>query len=208
MPGRGYRPVVAGAIPAPIAVREDQQNQLDRFFLDGSPPRLVSLSRSPEDRRFAWDTLHSPQFATDRYGTPWLFFIDSARQHVFYTRWLGGGWGPIGTAGKLTWNSGRFEDNHLPVDRIAVEERQAAGDFGLLLENDTLTPGAEFFRVPVVRLSAEPGRKILFLDLEELASFDGLTLVLNPPSQGRPGHRNRATGRIRRLQDRPSAASP
>ena len=164
-----------------LVARENWQNRLQYLLPDEDASRLLSVTAG--DARFAWDTVDSPQFAIDRYGIPWLFFIDGARQAVFYTRWLGRGWGAFGAAGKITRNTARMEDSHLPVDRVAVEERQLPGrsDIALLVENDSTTPSAVFRRIAVPTLAAEPGRKILFFDLEEIASLDGLSLALNQP---------------------------
>ncbi len=177
----GYRPVVTAAPAGLLAVRENWLNRLEYFRPAADPHPLHSVTAA--DARFAWDTAYAPQFALDGYGIPWLFFIDSARATVFYTRWLGTRWGSFGTAGKITRNSPRMEDGHLPIDRIAVEERLQAGQdgLGLLIENDSTTPAVAFRRITVPTLAADPGRKLLFLDLEELAAVDGIAQPLNSP---------------------------
>ena len=196
IPESGRRPVVAEAGVRPLVIRENKLNRLEYFRMPGAEVPLPSINLSEDDPRFAADTLHSPQFCIDRHGVPWLFFIDSSRLHVFYTRWLGAGWGPIGTAGRLTHNSVRMEDSRLPIDRLSVEERMRAdgSDFCLLIENTSTTPTAVFRRIAVPQLSADTGRKNLFFDLEEIASIDGLGLNLNSPRKqgpvltpGRPG---------------------
>jgi len=188
IPENGRRPVVALVGGAPLVVRENKLNRLDYFRMPAPELPLPSISLSLDDPRFAADTLHSPQFSVDRHGVPWLFFIDSSRQHVFYARWLGTRWGPVGTAGRLTHNSARLEDSRLPIDRIAVEERMRAdgNDLGLLIENTSTTPAAAFRRIELPRLEAEPGRKVLFLDLEEIAEIDGLQQHLNSPRKQGP----------------------
>jgi len=190
----GYRPIVALPAAGPLVVRESQYNQLEYFPQPALDRHPLNLTRN--DHRFAWDTVHSPQFFTDRFGIEWLFFIDSARQHLFYTRWLGSTWSEFHDAGQLTWNSARFEDNHLPIDRFSVEERSSnrSNDIGVLLENDSTTPTAKFTRLALPRIQAEPGRKILFLDLQDVARVEGVAMELNRPrkcgpviSAGAPG---------------------
>ena len=179
----GYRPVVTVTAGRLLLVRENWQNRLQSAWPEEDASRLGPVTQN--DARFAWDTVDSPQFSVDRYGIPWLFFIDGARQTAFYTRWLGSGWGAFGTAGKVAWNTPRMEDTHLPIDRISVEARQPAGrgDIGLLVESEGPRPAAYFRRISVPTLAAEPGRKILFLDLEEIGALDGLSLALNHPTK-------------------------
>ncbi len=134
------------------------------------------------DMRPAYDTSHSQQFALDRYGVPWLFFIDASRQHIFHTRWLGRQWGPLCNSYCIRWNSPRAEDNHLSIDRLTVEERtpaNAAG-IGLAISSEGAAPRVEFHQVPALSLQAAPGRKVLFFDLQEVREMQHLDLKLNP----------------------------
>ena len=185
LPRGGFRPEVIEASGALLVVRENESSDLEYMRVGEGEPRPQSFGRSREDRRFANDTLHSPQLRLDAHGVPWLFFIDSARQNVFYARWLGAGWSPIGNAGRLTWNSARFEDNHVAIDRIAVGELVGPSGmaFGLLIENDSLSPMAGFQRIEVPRPVADAGRKILFFDLMEVGVCEGLGVTLNPPQK-------------------------
>ena len=84
-----------------------------------------------EDERFAWDFCHSPRFAVDRYGIPWVFFINGTRQHVFYARWLDKQWSPVLNAYWFTNNTPRMDENHLSIERLAVEERMAEDAEGI-----------------------------------------------------------------------------
>ena len=174
--GQSFRSVLAKTQSQLLAVYEDTYSHLRTTIPAEATQPSISLTRARP--RFAWHTFHSQQITLDRYGIPWLFFVDSARQHVFRTRWLGQEWGPIHRTAKLTWNSPRMEDNHLPIDRLAVEgdTDKTAPDFGILL-----THGAHqaFHSIPVPSLKATPGKKVLFLDLAEIQNLKGIELKLN-----------------------------
>ncbi|MCX6619962.1 MAG: hypothetical protein NTY38_02560 [Acidobacteria bacterium] len=173
------RPVLAAVGGQILAVLETSYSALEYSRAD-----IAQATSSPltgEDSRFAWDTCHSPEFAIDRYGIPWMFFIDSARQHVFYSRWLGTRWSGISNSQRLMANSPRMEENHLSIDRISVEPRMSlpAEGIGLALSHEGAGARQEFYTIPVPALRATPGKRVLFLDLLELERLDGLTLSLN-----------------------------
>ena len=176
LPGRAFQPVLTRTQGKTLAVYEDTYSHLMTVLPESSPPRAVPLTRSRP--RFAWHTFHSPQFALDRYGVAWLFFVDSARQHVFRTRWLGEDWGPVHNTAKLVRNSPRMEDNHLPIERLAVETDMGEGEPGIKI---LLTHGDQqaLRSVPVPSLEASPGKKVLFLDLAEVQALENLRLRVN-----------------------------
>lgn len=174
--GRAFQPILVEAQSRLLVVYEDTYSHLATILPHEATPRPIPLTRSRP--RFAWHTFHSPQMTLDRYGIPWLFFVDNARQHVFRTRWLGQDWGPIHSTAKLTWNSPRMEDNHLPIDRLAVEtstDKELPG-IGILLAQG---PQQTFQSIPVPSLKASPGKKVLFLDLTEIQTLNNLRLSLN-----------------------------
>lgn len=179
---QSFRPVLARTQGRLLAVYEDTYSHLKTILPEDTTQPPISLTRARP--RFAWHTFHSQQIRLDRYGIAWLFFVDSARQHVFRTRWLGEDWGPIHRTAKLTWNSPRMEDNHLPIDRLAVEVEngKAAPGMGILL---THGPHQAFHSIPVPSLDASPGKKVLFLDLAEIQNLKGLELELNQAQKDR-----------------------
>ena len=174
---RAFQPILTRTQGRTLAVYEDTYSHLMTVLPEESPARAVPLTRSRP--RFAWHTFHSPQFALDRYGIAWLFFVDSARQHVFRTRWLGQGWGPVHNTAKLIRNSPRMEDNHLPIERLAVETGMGEGEPGIKI---LVTHGDQqaLRSVPVPSLEASPGKKVLFLDLAEVQALENLRLRVNP----------------------------
>jgi len=109
----GRRPALAETAGEVLAVHESGDS-LKYTFLEREQRQSHPLTDL--DSRFVWDTVHSPQMVVDRYRVPWMFFIDSTRQHVFYSRWLGTRWSPIMNGFWLTRNTARFEDSHLSID--------------------------------------------------------------------------------------------
>lgn len=184
LPGRAFQPVLTRTQGRTLAVYEDTYSHLMTVLPEDASPRAVPLTRSRP--RFAWHTFHSPQFALDRYGVAWLFFVDSARRHVFRTRWLGEDWGPVHNTAKLTRNSPRMEDNHLSIDRLAVETGMGEGEPGIKI---LVTHGDQqvLRSVPVPSLEASPGKKVLFLDLAEVQALANLRLRVNQ-AQKHPGN--------------------
>ena len=91
-----------------------------------------------------------------------MFFIDNVRQHVFYARWLGSEWSDIYDSYWLTRNMPRGDDNHLAVDRLAVEERMApnAAGIGVAVANETSSsPQVAFHMLPAAVAGGEAGKK-------------------------------------------------
>ena len=132
-----YRSVMMETDHKTLAIFENAESYLEYAFPEEPKLKLNPLAR--RDPRLMWDTDHSPQVAIDRYGIPWVFFIDSVRRHVFYMRWLGTEWSDIENSYWLTRNSPRMEDNHLAIDRLAVEPRMAATStgIGIALKNES-----------------------------------------------------------------------
>ena len=176
---RARRPAMAELNGRRTAVYENDGAALDYVALDGSAADRSFVTWP--DERFIGHTCHSPKFSVDRHGVPWLFFIDSTRQRIFCTRWLGAGWGPIQSGPAMIRNSPRFEDNHLSLDRFDVESPQAEGATGMVLAltHDGPPSSTRVSLVEVPTLKADAGAKVLFLDLKEIQGMNGLCLRLN-----------------------------
>lgn len=174
----GHRPALAETISGILAVHRSADN-LKYTLLKGEAPQSRPLTDL--DSRFVWDTVHSPSLLVDQHGVPWMFFIDSTRQHVFYSRWLGTRWSPIMNGFWLTRNTARFEDNHLAVDWLSVVRGfgEKRSSIGLAIGNRSQFPAAKFHVIDVPTLKSDPSKKVLFLDLKEVQHIDGLDLRLN-----------------------------
>ncbi len=174
-----YRPALVETAGGILAVLETGTADL-RFVFPGDE-KTKSFPLTGEDERFAWDFCHSPRFAVDRYGIPWVFFIDGTRQHVFYARWLEKQWSPLLNSYWLTRNTPRMDENHLSIERLAVEEKMAedAEGIGVSITHESWFPKTAYHMMPVPSLTATPGTTVLFLDLKELKGLDGLRLKVN-----------------------------
>ena len=172
----GNRPALAELNSQILAVHESGDS-LKYTLLDGETKPRQSHALTDLDSRFKWDTVHSSRLVVDHHGVPWMFFIDSTRQHVFYTRWLGTRWSPVLNGYWLTRNTARFEDNHLSVDWLGVESGLGPNKalIGLVIGHRSRFPDTQFHVLPVPSLKTAAGNKILFLDLKELQHIDGIT---------------------------------
>ena len=195
----GNRPALAELPDSVLAVHESGDS-LKYTFLGTGKDAHQSHPLTDLDSRLVWDTVHSPRLIVDQHGVPWVFFIDSTRQHVFYARWLGTRWSPILNGFWLTRNTARFEDNHLAIGWLAVEHGLGAdkASIGLALGHRAPRPNnsnLEFHVLPVPTLKSDTGNKVLFLDLQEVQHVDGIKLEVNAARKranpvitgGRPG---------------------
>lgn len=191
----GNRPALAEFNGQVFAVHESGDS-LKYTFLETEKPRQ-SFPLTDLDRRLVWDTVHSPRLVVDQHGVPWVFFIDSTRQHVFYSRWLGTRWSPILNSFWLTRNTARAEDSHLSIEWLGVEHGLGAdkSSIGLGIGHHSQSPDTAFHVLPVPSLKSDADNKVLFLDLKEVQHIDGVRLQVNTARKrtdpvitgGRPG---------------------
>ena len=199
----GNRPALAEMTGQVLAVHESGDS-LKYTFLKPDEKDRQSHPLTDLDSRLVWDTVHSPRLVVDRHGVPWVFFIDSTRQHIFYARWLGTRWSPILNGFWLTRNTARFEDNHLSIDWLGVEHGLGTDEssIGVAIghrasysgaaqavrsprsKTGRLAPlrynlGTGFHMLPVPSLKSDAGNKVLFLDLKEVQHIDGVKLKVN-----------------------------
>ena len=176
----GLRPALAEINGRVLAVHESGDS-LKYTFLEGEKKPKQSFPLTDLDSRLVWDTVHSPRLVVDQHGVAWMFFIDSTRQHVFYSRWLGTRWSPILNSFWLTRNTARFEDSHLSIDWLGVGHGLGAdkSSIGLAIGHNSLHPDTKFHALRVPSLKADAGTKVLFLDLKEIQHLDGLDLSVN-----------------------------
>ncbi|MEE3371544.1 MAG: hypothetical protein VX346_19585 [Planctomycetota bacterium] len=195
----GNRPALA-ELPGSVLAVHESGDSLKYTFLEVGKGAHQSHPLTDLDSRLVWDTVHSPRLIVDQHGVPWVFFIDSTRQHVFYARWLGTRWSPILNGFWLTRNTARLEDNHLSIDWLDVVHGLGADEssIGLAIGHRAPRPhhaNVEFHVLPVPALKSDTGNKVLFLDLQEVAHIDGVKLEVNAARKradpvitgGRPG---------------------
>ena len=192
----GNRPALANFNGRVLAVHESGDSLKYTFLETDRKPRQ-SFPLTDLDSRLVWDTVHSPRLIVDQHGVPWVFFIDSTRQHIFYARWLGTRWSPILNSYWLTRNTARSEDSHLSIEWLGVEHGLGAdkSSIGLGIGHRSQSPDTAFHVLPVPSLKSDAGSKVLFLDLKELQHIDGVRLQVNTARKraepvitgGRPG---------------------
>ena len=177
----GNRPALAEMSARGILAVHESGDSLKYTLLNAGDKVRQSHPLTDLDSRLTWDTVHSPRLIVDQHGVPWMFFIDSTRQHVFYSRWLGTRWSPILNGYWLTRNTARFEDSHLSVDWLGVEHGLGPdkSSIGLTIGHRSQFSDARFYAVPVPSLTSEVGNKVLFLDLKEVQHIDGVKLKVN-----------------------------
>ena len=177
----GNRPALAEMSARGVLAVHESGDSLKYTFLNTEEKVRQSHPLTDLDSRLTWDTVHSPRLIVDRYGVPWMFFIDSTRQHVFYSRWLGTRWSPILNGYWLTRNTARFEDNHLSIDWLGVEHGLGPdkSSIGLAIGHRSQFSDARFHVLPVPSLTSDAGNKVLFLDLKEVQHIDGVKLKVN-----------------------------
>jgi len=192
----GNRPALAEMNDSVLAVHESGDS-LKYTFLERDKTASQSYPLTDLDSRLVWDTVHSPRLVVDQHRVPWVFFIDSTRQHIFYARWLGTRWSPILNAFWLTRNTARFEDSHLSIDWLGVEHEfgAAQSSIGIAIGHRGQPSDSRFHLLPVPSLKSNVGNKALFLDLKEVQHIDGVQLQVNTARKqadpvitgGRPG---------------------
>jgi hypothetical protein len=132
------------------------------------------------DPRFSREMVHSPQFARDEYGVPWLFFVNIIRRYVFACRWLGDGWSPIFEVAGVRHLPTRRDYRYLPIGRYSVTRNNPALDkaaLALHLQAEEPTSGRSFSRIPTLKYEMKPGHKILFLDMQEVAGSHNVRVL-------------------------------
>ena len=176
----GNRPALAETRDRILAVHESGDS-LKHTFLEAENTPRQSYPLTDLDSRLVWDTVHSPRLVVDQHGVPWVFFIDSTRQHVFYARWLGTRWSPILNGFWLTRNTARLEDNHLSIDWLGVEHGIGADNnsIGVAIGHRSQFPGTEVYVLPVPGIKSDAGNKVVFLDMQEVQHIDGVELNVN-----------------------------
>src|SRR5690606_28291389 len=111
-----------------------------------------------------------PRFARDMHNVTWLFALDRGRRAMYYRRLLGGGFGTEQIAYGVQGRREHALEFSLPA-RLAGTQ---AG-FPILHHADLPEGGAPQFRfdlLPVPQLAVTDSRRVLFLDLLEVAALD------------------------------------
>ncbi|MBN2456518.1 MAG: hypothetical protein JXB29_08315 [Sedimentisphaerales bacterium] len=160
-----------------IAFEADQSTGIEYSLIDNN--KIVQSGLLTNDARFHREIFHSPQFTIDNNGTVWVFFINSTRNYIFSSRWLGHSWGPLTTAAGIRSRPTRQEYRFLPIGRLFVpKDKDKDNNIAVYLHaEDPIVARAFSIVKPLSFIPAQPGRKILFLDMQEVAYMQGLQTI-------------------------------
>ncbi len=146
-----------------------------RYYLKKQDKWQRNLPLTVTSQWLTTDMTQSPGLTRDRHGVVWLFFANSTRRSTFWTRWLGDNWSPFTNGPRINHRSPHFDSSLLPIGRLSVGKHQIH-DIGLLLTCEEPIKRVEFRREVVPNLAADSVRKVLFLDLLEVAETENVDL--------------------------------
>ncbi len=142
---------------------------------------------------FSQDKLHRPQLARDEHGVAWVFWNNSARGHTFYSRWLGTRFSapyecrtlygdPFSHEKGVVTRPNRPTTHPILSDFHSVQKEMSPGSgyLGMAVSSTGPSGGVYFDRMVVPDLKPEPGRKVLFVDMLEVSTTEGLVETLHP----------------------------
>ena len=127
----------------------------------------------------------NPILVRDHHGVAWLFWSNVTRRHTFYARWLGRRF-------SAPYASRTVIDDMKPDSRArttgptlspfhTVQRPLREGSrLGMAFSGSDPSGAVYFDQMPIPDLSVEEGRKVLFLDLAEVAELDGLIETFHP----------------------------
>jgi len=146
---------------------------------------VASDGQWQRDRPLTWghdwfmpDLVHSPQLTQDHHGVVWIFFVDNTRKSTFWARWMGQAWSEIYNGPRIFFRAPHFDFNLLQVGRICVEKvgGESAEDIGMLLTCEPPVQRIEYRKVEAPSLNTQASKKVLFLDMLEVAETDNIEL--------------------------------
>ncbi len=147
-------------------------------YFDGKGWDYQSLNPTEEVYR-------NPILVRDQQGSAWVFWANLSRGHTFFSRWLGTRFG-------APYSSRTVIDDLAPDDRAidtgptlapfhTVQRQPGPGSpIGLALSGNSASGPVYFDWMSVPQLQVEEGRKVLFLDLAEVDTVDGLVESFHP----------------------------
>lgn len=127
----------------------------------------------------------NPILVRDHHGTAWLFWSNVTRGHTFYARWLGRRFSAPyvsrtviddmkpGSPAKTTGPT-------LSPSHTVQRPFRGGSRLGMALAGTNPSGAVYFDHMPIPDLSVREERKVLFLDLAEVAELDGLIETFHP----------------------------
>lgn len=141
-----------------------------------APGRVVCSAVLKDDPRFVHSICHTLQLVRDAHGVPTLFFAENIRQQLFYTRWLGEGWGPVLSLPAIVCHTARPDRNYSAIGIIAAEGDRMSGteEIGLFVEPENEADSPQFVRYRAISFDGTKENMVRFIDLRELARMSGM----------------------------------
>lgn len=181
--GAGRQPSILCRGDQVLIACESEYGHIRYYYRSEKTPWRKYLPLTTTDPWLTSDENHSPGLTRDRHGVVWLLFANNTRQSTFWSRWMGDRWGDIVNGPRIYYRRPRFDANLLPVGRLSVEKRSDAHtarpqeeDLGLLLACEPPIRRLEYRCEKVPELTLTPSRKILFLDMLEVAEARNVSL--------------------------------
>lgn len=122
-----------------------------------------SFSTREEEFAAVMEEFWHPSLAVDGHGVIWMFYLNTTRRHLFFTRFEGGRFG--------THYEARGPYDALSRSFFLQKDARRSDAIGAL----TYACHQLYFdALPVPELRAQPGRRVVFLDNQELAECAGV----------------------------------
>jgi hypothetical protein len=177
---------VAGLGRQAIVAFEKIEGQIVTARFDGKDWTRQPLHPSRE-------VLHHPILVRDEHDVAWLLWHNATRNHTFYSRWLGNGFGRAYECRSLLGAKtdmkigdplrGGLTADNLPGILVHTAQKQmvpGSGALGVALQKADGSGAVTFDRLVVPGLATAAGSKVLFVDMLEVAETDGLVETFHP----------------------------
>ena len=174
--GDGHQPAIVSLKDEVLVAYENFFSQIGYVRIKKDFVKEKGTITSPI--RFKGNICHSPKFMKDTYGRIHLFFLNSSRNFIFVSQWLGSNWSqPVPFRG-IFEKSLRFERNFLSLDAFEIPRNSSTNLIPVYLNSSgSKKESYEFFSLPLLRM--EEKKPILFLDLKEIKELKGLVRTID-----------------------------
>ena len=157
---------------------EKVEHQILYAFFDGETWSVQALHPGQ-------DHTHHPILVGDRHDVGWVFWTNTTRSHTFYSRWLGSRFGAQyegRTAGgdPVSHEAATRAPSLSHFHTVGRGRGKHAGTLGMALATRGPDGGVYFDGLKVPDLKPAPGRRVLFLDMQEVSGLDGLKRSFHP----------------------------
>ena len=176
----GRQPSMISVGDALLMIYEDEYPHV-QYLLMRNGERVQGGPLTIVHHWFTGDLVHSPQLCRDRFGVPWLFFVDNTRKSTFWARWMGEGFSEFMNGPRIYYRPPYFDWNLLPIGRLSLEKEctPISPEIGMLLTLEPPLKGQEYRSWNVPEHPTAPGSKVLFFDRLEVAETRNIRISVN-----------------------------